>query len=150
LGAAQGLSTPGIVAACAYVSAQLVLYRGSGGLWHPILASGALGLVAESMLAASGLVQFAAHWPHGSAAPAWIVALWLAFGATLPATARLLGSDAYGKAAALGAVFGPLAYAAGAKIGALAIKEPSWAAFAAIGGIWALSMPLLLAIARRS
>jgi hypothetical protein len=51
-------------------------------------------------------------------------------------------------AAGLGAVGGPLAYLAGAQLGAVTLTETS-TALAAIGTVWALAMPVLLLAADR-
>jgi len=148
LGAAYGSSAPGIIAAGMFVSAQLWLQGSRRAVIGPALASGVAGLVAETAANAAGLLSYSAHWPYDGLAPAWMVALWLAFGSTIPTTAALLGKRPIIKAAVLGALFGPLAYAAGARLGALQMTEPVWIPAAAIACTWALVFPALVAFAQ--
>lgn len=148
LGAAHGRSAPGIVAAGIYVGAQLACSGSRPMMIATTLASGAAGLVLETLLGRGELLAYSAHWPDGRMAPAWIVALWLAFGSTIPTTARLLGSRPFTMAAILGALSGPLAYAAGAKLGALQLVAPAWIGIAALACSWGVLLPVLVSIAR--
>jgi len=149
LGAAAGWNWPGVSAAVVFLVAMLAGRGWAKAEVAGVLASGLLGLIAESCLAVSGLVAYAAApGPWGLPAPTWIVALWLAFGGTLAATEALLGRHGLVKAALLGLVAGPLSYAAGARLGALAFPAGSAAALGAIALIWMAAMPLLLALRR--
>ena len=114
-----------------------------------ILACGAAGLVAESALVATELIRFAAPWPSPQLAPAWIVALWLAFGAKMPAMASLLGHHLGIKASITGFVAGPLAYWAGERLGALEIVGPAPLTYLAIALTWAVALPSLLMLQQR-
>ena len=113
LGAAQERNAPGVIAAAFFIGAILAMKRWSLSESVTILASGAVGVVAESVLVSTELVRFAAPWPSPQLAPAWIVALWLAFGATLSTIASLLGHYLVIKASVIGFVAGPIAYWAG-------------------------------------
>jgi hypothetical protein len=77
----------------------------------------------------------------------WLVILWALFATTLNSSLRALQSRPW-IAAALGAAGGPLAYYAGARLGALQFLEPA-AMLAALALGWALATPLLLSLARR-
>ena len=77
----------------------------------------------------------------------WLVILWALFATTLNSSLRVLQSRPW-IAAALGAAGGPLAYYAGASLGALQFLEPA-AMLAALALGWALATPLLLSLARR-
>lgn len=147
LGAAHGQSTPGILAASLFLIAQVLIREDRKAVLMATLASGLAGLVAETLAIQAGLVIHAAPWPDTTLAPAWMVALWLAFGSTLPTTARLLGSKPMQKAVVAGAVFGPLAYAAGAQLGALQLTRPEWIGYAAYASAWCAIFPGLVAIA---
>lgn len=148
LGAAYGCSAPGVIAAGVFVGAQLWLQVCKKAIIGAALASGLAGLTAETAAHAARLVSYAAQWPSAVLAPAWLVALWLAFGSTIPTNTALLGARPLVKAAALGTLFGPLAYAAGARLGALQISEPGWVAFGAIACVWGVAFPALIALAR--
>ena len=149
LGAAQGWNAPGVIAAALFIGVLLAKKGRSLSECVTILASGAVGLIAESALMAAELVRFAAPWPSLQLAPAWIVALWLAFGATLSTIASLLGYYIVIKAGVIGFVTGPLAYWAGARLGALEIADSAPLTYLAIGLIWAVALPFLLIFRQR-
>jgi Protein of unknown function (DUF2878) len=148
VGAAQGLSWPALVSAAALIAWHCGSRQNHTSILTIVL-TGCIGFAAESLLAATGLVRYAASWPIAAFAPAWIVALWLAFATTLRATRALLGVRPLWKPAVLGALFGPLSYAAGERLGALAISSPAMPSYLAIAVIWAIAMPLLLLIDER-
>jgi hypothetical protein len=147
LGAAHGLPWIGAMAAAAIVA------------WHALRAARpvrelaligvavALGALFETVLLQSGFVRF----PHGGLfdglAPYWMVALWALFATTLNVSLRWLRAHpALG--ALLGAIGGPVAYYAGARLGAIELAAAG-GSLAAIAIGWALLTPLLLASARR-
>ncbi len=82
-----------------------------------VLSAVVIGFVVESLLVRGGIIRYSAPWPTETIAPAWIVALWLAFGATLESTRLLLGSHAIARSTVLGFALGPFAYLAGRTIG---------------------------------
>ena len=109
------------------------------------------GLVLDGALSWSGLITYrgdAVTLPPGGA-PAWILAMWMAFALTLR---HSLGAVCRrpALAALTGAVFGPLAYL-GAERGfaAATLGEPRWQVLIALGIGWALALWLLaLRVAR--
>jgi uncharacterized protein DUF2878 len=149
IGAAQGWSWPGIVTAVALVGWHLA----TAPRWRlaamTVLAAGILGLIAESLLVAAGLLRYSGTYPTASLAPAWIVALWLAFSTTLETTRRLLGSHPFAKSACLGSCLGPLSYLAGERLGALAVTQARWPSYLAVAIIWGIAYPALLALEGR-
>lgn len=152
LGAAAGSAVPGIVAAFFLLAVHLWLSPARGGALALVLASGLIGLLAESALISCGLLTYPAAWPaHPLLAPAWLVALWLAFAATLPALQALFASWTTPAIAAAGGALGLLSYIAGERLGALGFNEPRWLSYSAVATVWALALPLLLALdARRA
>ena len=147
LGAAHGWAMPGLAAAWLFIAVMRGTGQSMGG-WATMLACGLAGAIMESALGGAGLVGYAAPWPGPPLAPIWVVALWLSFGSVLQTTSRLLGPHGLLKAAALGAVFGPLSYAAGQRLGAAVIMEPGWVAYCIIAAGWGLMFPALLAFQR--
>ena len=143
LGSARDMAAPGVAAAALYLLLLGRLGHIARPDWTVIGASAALGFAGESFLVALGLVGFCAPYPFPDLAPAWIVALWAAFAATLPALRALLGTQPIAKAALLGGALGPVSYWAGARIGALNVAGPS--GYAAIALLWALALPALIA-----
>lgn len=144
LGAASGSNLPGVLAAGLY----LLLQASSNGMGRAdlrtIAMAGLCGLVSESALAASGLVIHAAPWSAYGVAPPWILALWLAFGATMTPTLKALGRSTYWKGATLGVVFGPLAYVAGERLGALSMLNSPILSIVVLAVLWATLFPALL------
>ncbi len=149
LGAAQGRNAPGVIAAGLFITVLLAMKGWSLPECFTILGSGAVGLVVESALTTTDLVRFAAPWPSSQLAPAWIVALWLAFGATLSATAALIGNHLIVKASIIGFVAGPLAYWTGERLTALEIVGPAPLTYLTMGLIWAVTFPSLLSLRQR-
>ncbi len=148
LGAAQGYNSVGVCAALLFVVGHLWSRNWSRGEWLLIVAAGLAGAIAESVLGLAGVVHHNAAFAGGAVAPPWIIALWFAFGATITSSARALGAHAIVKAALLGALFGPLAYVAGARLGALTVGGPPWIAYAALSVVWAVAFPLLILLDR--
>jgi hypothetical protein len=111
-----------------------------------VAVSGVAGFLIESALVITGLIRFSAPWPVEMLAPAWIVALWMAFGASLPSFADKLGVHRLKIAATLGAVAGPLAYLAGARLGALQLVGSVSLSLLAISAVWAAVMAGLVAL----
>jgi hypothetical protein len=101
-------------------------------------------VVAETAFVALGLIRHVATWPLAALAPAWIVALWFAFGVTIDSMARILGGRPIAVQAIVGFVFGPLAYWAGARLGTLTLGTPEAVALAATGLVWAVALPALI------
>lgn len=153
LGASRGLNWPGVAAALLFAGVVLNARGWSKRDTASVLASTVLGAFAESALSVSGLVAYGAASSASLVAPAWIIALWLAFGATLPAFETLFGTRLSKRALLLamaaGAVAGPLAYLAGARLGALQFPGGQPMAVAVLALFWGLALPLLLGLRAR-
>lgn len=149
LGAAEGRTAPGCVAAAIFVCAVLASKRWSSSECLIILASGVAGLLVESLFVTMGMIRFAAPWPNLHLAPAWIVALWCAFGATLTTLASWLGDRFVIKAMSVAFVAGPLTYWAGERLAALEIVGSAPLTYLAIALIWAMTLLILLTVRRR-
>ena len=107
----------------------------------------AIGLVVESAVVAQGHVAYPAGQPVAWLAPYWMVALWSEFAIALNVTLRWLKRRPW-LAAVLGAVFGPLSFLGGVRLGgARFVDEP--AALATLAGMWAVLMPLVIALSSR-
>jgi hypothetical protein len=107
----------------------------------------ALGLVFESGLLASGWVRMQAPLPNAGNLPVLMVVLWGAFATTLNVALRPM-RHRYLACAALAAVGAPLAYVAGARLGAIEWVE-ALPALLAISIGWAVLLPLLMRVAQR-
>lgn len=150
LGAARGLAWPGVCACAFPIVLHIAAARDRGRALTIVGFSSALGALGESLLGALGVVGYAAGW-HGQPwlAPAWLIALWAAFAATLPAMLKLLGGLPWLLVALIGGAVGLLSYLAGERLGALSFLEPRLLAFAAVAALWAVALPVLLALESR-
>jgi len=80
--------------------------------------------------------------------PAWLMALWLAFGlAIVPLFGFLMPRPLV--AAGLGAAGGPLSWLSAARgWQAATLAEPIWQSLLALSAGWAIALPLLISLAR--
>jgi hypothetical protein len=101
------------------------------------------GLVADTLFAQAGVLQYASPWPVPGVAPAWIIVMWMNFALTLNVALRWLHGR-YWLAAVLGVVGGPLAYLAGLRLGAATLAAPAPVAYTVIAVTWAVAVPLLV------
>jgi hypothetical protein len=147
LGAAHGQSWIGALAAAAIVGWHLARAAQPKPELALVAMAAALGAAFETVLVQTGWVHFSAGVLLEGAAPYWMVALWALFATTLNVSLRGLRSRP-GLAALLGAIGGPAAYYAGARLGALEFAAAG-AALAAISAGWAILAPALLGAARR-
>ncbi|MET0660020.1 MAG: DUF2878 domain-containing protein [Steroidobacteraceae bacterium] len=146
LTAANGAAWMGIVLALIVVGVHVALAANIALEFKLIGAAIAIGLLVDSALTRSGQIAFAAGaWADGWAP--WMLALWAAFATTLNHSLRWL-MDRRVLAAMMGAVGGPLAYLAGAKLGALQIPSPE-TALPFIAVAWAAAMFGLSIVAAR-
>ena len=105
------------------------------------------GFLADTVLIRGGWLEFTSGILIPGTAPHWMVALWMIFATTLNISLNWL-KNRWLLAVVFGATGGPLAYYAGAKLGAVSLTDPVSALFA-VGVAWALAMPLLLLVADR-
>ncbi|WP_230474682.1 DUF2878 domain-containing protein [Dyella monticola] len=147
-GAGHGLAWPGLAAASIFVAWRLWLSRHRAAECRLLVVSLALGAVLETCWVRAGWIAYAAPWSV-MPAPAWILALWACFALTIMSLFGYLQSRPP-LAALLGAIGGPLSYAA-ASHGwhAVRVVPPSWHAWCALAAGWALVLPLLTTLARR-
>ena len=141
LGAAHQLPWVGTSIALAVAALHLAFTPRRGVELKLILIAAAIGLILDSALASFGFVSFASGVLIEGIAPHWMVGLWIAFATTLSISMRWLVVRPM-LAVAFGALGGPIAYYAGAKLGAITINS-SASAFIAIGLSWAAAMWLL-------
>ncbi len=107
-----------------------------------------LGLLWESLLVATGVVQYEASSILPGIAPYWIVGMWVLFATTINVGMRWLRKSV-AVAAVAGAIGGPLSFLAGEKMGAVSFANSSLALFV-IGLGWAVLLPLLVHFATRN
>ena len=132
---------PAVVAGLLLVHILLAANRGQEA--RVILLAGLLGFVSDTVQASVGLYAFTNTNVAPWLCPPLMVALWMIFATTLNGSMGWLAGR-FGLGAALGAVFGPLSYLAGARLGAIELHANTPLALAAIAAAWACAMPTLL------
>lgn len=148
LGAAHERAWPGVTAAFVHVSLTLALERGaarragrtvalSRALTAFVLA-GVAGSAADMAQRVCGFVTYAGPVLGGVWAPLWIVALWIAFAATLSSSLAWLRGRLWLSLpfAALGA---PLSYLGAERLGAVTIGAPRLASLAGVSVAWVIA-----------
>jgi hypothetical protein len=150
LGAASG--APWLGPAVVTVFAALHLWRAvpsaARGRELRLLASAALlGYASDSVLVLVGVLSFPSHAALGWPSTVWMVALWVGLAATLRSSMSWLQGRPL-VAVVVGALSGPLAYAAGERLGAASLGPTPTTALVAIGVEWAIAMPLLAWMAK--
>lgn len=147
LGGARGMPWAGTAIALGVVAIHLYNAPRPRHEALLIMFAAVLGLAADTLLIRAGWLVFSSGAIVPGAAPHWIVAMWMIFATTLNVSLRWM-KKRWLLAVGFGAVGGPLAYVAGAKLGAVILPEPI-AALVAVAAVWALAMPLLLLVADR-
>ena len=102
-----------------------------------------VGLVVDTIFIQTHLLAYAEPLPFAAVAPYWILGMWINFALTLNGSMRWLHGR-YLLAAALGAIGGPLAYAAGVKLGAAALLASDVVVYGVLAVVWAIAVPLLV------
>ena len=107
-----------------------------------VLCCALIGCVFDSALVAMGWVQYSSGLFSDSAAPYWIITMWMLFATTLNVSMRWLRGRQW-LAAFFGLIGGPVTYLAGQKLGGIILVDQT-AALLALGLGWAAMMPVLL------
>jgi len=148
IGAGHGHWWPGVVGTLAFAAWRLAASAHRGVELRLVAMALLLGLVLEGVWVRAGLVGYASPWPLAEA-PAWLMALWVAFALTIvPLFAYLHARPVL--AALFGAIGGPLAYLGAARgWHAVLLPTPAWPTLLALAAGWAIALPLLTSLARR-
>jgi hypothetical protein len=113
-----------------------------------LLAAAALaGFGLDTLLIRAERIAFAQGMLVEGFAPYWMVCLWALFASTFNVSLRWLRTKPV-LAALFGALGGPLAYWAGARLGAATLLEPAWAGLLLVGLVYAVATPVLGLLAR--
>jgi hypothetical protein len=151
LGAASGRPWLGPAAVSAFVALHLwrAVPSAARGRELRLLASAAvLGYASDSVLVLGGVLSFPAQAALGWPSTVWMVALWVGLAATLRSSMSWLQGRPL-VSAVVGALSGPLAYAAGERLGAASLGPTPAVALSIVGIEWAIAMPLLAWMAKR-
>ncbi len=141
------MGKPLFATAAVAITVAIHLYRvpvpAKEALW--LTCAGLTGLIWESVVVWSGLIEYPAGTQAGLLAPYWIVSMWVLFATTINFGFKwikrhwLLG-------ATFGLVGGPLAFLAGTAAGAAQFSNTTQALLL-LGAGWAVLLPLLAILA---
>ena len=146
IGAANGLPWAGPLAAAVYAAAHLAWTPDRAGDLRLLAIALLMGFVADSLLAATGVLAFASPWPSTLVAPVWILAMWAGFALTLNHSMAFLRGR-WLAAAAFGALGGPLAcWGAARAFNAVDFGLGLPVAMFALAVVWGVAMPALYAL----
>lgn len=142
LGAANGLPWLGVLAVAVIVISHIRMAEHRAHEVQLLVLAIVLGLVFDSLLVSSGWVRYPSGMLLPGIAPYWIVAMWALFATTLKLSMSWLKGSLV-LSSVMGAVFGPLSYLAGQRLGAIELVDPL-SSMILLAIIWALVMPLLV------
>jgi hypothetical protein len=144
-GAGRGRLWLGPTVVAVLVMGHLLLTRDRVREATLALVVGLFGFAVDTLQASAGLYVFSGTSTLPWLCPPWMVALWVLFATTLNSSMAWLRGR-HRLAASLGAVCGPLSYAAGARLGAIELHPHAFVSLAGIAVVWGLAMPTLLVI----
>lgn len=146
LGAAAGMPWLGLLAVGVACAINVASARIKSKTLLLLISAALIGLAWESFMVISGWLDYRQSGHTGVLAPYWIVAMWVLFATTLNIGFSWLKGRLV-LAGLLGGVGGPMAFAAGAKAGAVTFTEPV-TSLVVVGAGWAVLMPLMVFIAQ--
>lgn len=146
-GAAAGKPVLGALSVAAIVAVHLSLTRSLRSELLLLGAAAVIGLVWESMLVSTGILDYGDGSFTAGVAPYWIVGMWILFATTMNVGMRWLRRST-AIAAVAGAVGGPMSFLAGERLGAVAFSDPI-ISLVIISVGWAVLLPLLVKLAER-
>jgi hypothetical protein len=148
--AAHGWPAAALGAAGAAIGVSLWLCSADrAGDFRLLLAAALIGFCVESVNLWLGVYSLAGAPRFLSLCPLWLAAQWPLFATTLRGSLSWLAGR-YGLSALLGAIWGPLTYVAGEKLGAASLSANRAFSVAALAVVWAAMTPLLVWLAGRS
>jgi hypothetical protein len=142
LGAAYGKPWAGPVAVLFLFLVHLALSGKKPREVALALAAAAIGFAFDSILIAAGTFSPVRELLPAPFSPLWLVAMWVNFALILNVSLRWL-QGRYLLSAALGFIGGPMAYYAGARLGAIHMPEPLAVKLLILAVAWGLAVPFL-------
>jgi hypothetical protein len=147
LGAANDKELLGMIITLGIVIYHVVAQADSMNELKLVLAAVAIGLLWETWVLNLNILRYPSHPEALFWAPTWLIMMWALFATTINLSMGWL-KGRWVLAVLMGAIFGPLAFVAGEKLGAVVFLDSTLSMITlAIG--WGLLMPLLLWLAER-
>ena len=147
LGGANGLPLLGPAAVLVAIAIHLRRAGDPARELMLIAATGIVGISVDSAIISAGLLAYPSGTLVAGLSPLWILGMWMLFATTFNVSFRWMQSR-IPLAGVMGAIFGPLSYYSGAKIGAVTLIDPL-GAMIALSVSWGLMLPGLLLLAKR-
>lgn len=145
MGGAAMVVWPGLLAGGLMLALHLALSEQRLATLSRLMWASAIGVAADTALAASGMVLFTGC--VCVTPPLWMVVLWPCFASLFDDLLRWVPSRP-GIAIALGGIGGPLAYLGGDALGALDFPDGTAVGLLAVGVVWAIATGLLVVVWR--
>jgi hypothetical protein len=147
LGAAIDKELLGMIIALGIVIYHVVAQADSINELKLVLVAVVIGLFWETWVLSLNILHYPSHPEASFWAPHWLIMMWALFATTINLSMGWL-KGRWVLAVFMGAIFGPLAFVAGEKLGAVVFLDSTLSMITlAIG--WGLLMPLLLSLADR-
>lgn len=147
LGAANDKELLGIFIALGIVIYHVVNQGDSLKELKLVLAATAIGLFWETWVLNLDILRYPSHPDALFWAPTWLIMMWALFATTINLSMGWL-KGRWVLAVFMGAIFGPLAFIGGERLGAVVFLDSTLSIITLCVG-WGLLMPLLLWIAER-
>ena len=147
LGAAHAMPLLGTLLVAAAIAWHLCVSARPAAEAKLVASAMLIGAAWETLCVQLGQVRFTSGQPEPHLAPYWMVAMWGLLAIALNVTMRWM-KRRWLLAAALGAIAGPISYAAGVRLGAATFVDPA-AALITLAVGWALLMPLMMWLSDR-
>lgn len=145
-GAAAGYGQEGGTLALLLTAGHVVLARQRAAELGLVAAATLTGAAVETWQIASGTYAALADWSPGGAPPLWLLALWAQFATTFRMSLWTIVRRPL-VAAAFGAAGGPIAFLAGARIGAAVLGTPIDMTMLRLAAAWGLALAVLASLA---
>lgn len=147
LGGAYGMPWQALLFILVIVGSQLWFATRLKPAITLILITTLLGAALDQTMLNLELLQYQSHGWSINLVPVWILALWMLFASTLNVSLRWLRNRPW-IAALFGAIGGPMAYLAAAKLGAVFIVQTPLS-YIVLSIAWACMMVFLITVSKR-
>jgi len=147
LGAANDKELLGMIVALGVITYHVINQGDSRKELKLVLAATVIGLLWETWVLNLDILHYPSHPEALFWAPTWLIMMWALFATTINLSMGWL-KGRWVLSVFMGAVFGPLAFIGGEKLGAVVFLDSTLSIVTLSVG-WGLLMPLLLWIAER-
>ncbi len=145
IGSAKLLMWPSLIACSALAVWQLNPSRRHTGDLKLIGVAIILGLISDTLVLQLNLFQFIYPFPFVGVTPLWILLMWIGLAMTINHSLKFISRHPL-LPPLLGAIFAPLSYLAGLRLGAVEYLADPLLVSVCIAFIWAIAMTILARI----